>query len=68
VPWQYQENPDRKHKRGWDKPEPGFVNERGEIVAKCPTTISPQLANQLLNGGISFSHGTMAARVSRPNL
>jgi hypothetical protein len=55
VPWQYQESPDRKHKRGWNQPEPGFVNERGELVGKCPTTISPQLAEELLNEGLCFS-------------
>lgn len=55
MPWQYQENPDRKHKRAWDKPVPGFVHEGGEIVGKCPTTISPQLAANLLNDGIEFS-------------
>ena len=49
MPWEYEQNPDRKHKRNWDQPMPGFVEERGELVAKCPTTISLELARDLLN-------------------
>ena len=50
MPWEYEENPDRKHKRDWNEPVPGFVEHRGELVGKCPTTISVQLAKELLNG------------------
>jgi hypothetical protein len=49
MPWEYEENPDRKHKRDWDQPEPGFVAVGGELIAKCPTTISAQLASELIN-------------------
>jgi hypothetical protein len=55
MPWTYEENPDRKHKRRWENPEPGFVEEAGEIVGKCPTTIGVEVAEELLNAGIEYS-------------
>jgi hypothetical protein len=55
MPWVYEENPDRKHKRNWDQPMPGFVEEKGEIVGKCPTTITIGKAQELLNSGIPYS-------------
>jgi hypothetical protein len=54
VPWDYVENPDRKHKRGWDKPSPDFVEVNGELVGKCPTTITVEMATKLLNLGIPY--------------
>lgn len=55
MPWQYVESSDRKHKRGWNEPNPDFVDERGEKVGKCPTTISAALAEDLLNTGLAYS-------------
>jgi hypothetical protein len=54
MPWIYEENPDRKHKRNWDRPEPGFVRERGGVVGKCPTSVTIELAEMLLNNGIEY--------------
>ena len=54
MPWVYQENLDRKHKRGWDQPRPGFMEVKGEIVGKCPTTITVEKAEELLNSGIPY--------------
>jgi len=60
MPWQYEPSPDKKHKRQWDQAFPGFVLEGGEIVGKCPTTISgnPGLAEKLINdeNRIEYSH------------
>jgi hypothetical protein len=55
MPWVYEENPDRKHKRGWDQPRPDFLEVMGEIVGKCPTTITIGKAEELLNSGITYS-------------
>ena len=54
MPWVYQENQDRKHKRDWDQPRPDFVEVKGEIVEKCPTTITIEKAEELLNSGILY--------------
>jgi hypothetical protein len=55
VPWVHQENPDRKHKRNWDQATPGFVEEKGEIVGKCPATLTTERAEELLNSGIPYT-------------
>jgi hypothetical protein len=55
MPWIYEVNPDRKHKRGWNQPKPDFVDVNGEIVGKCPTTITIEKAEELLNTGIPYS-------------
>jgi hypothetical protein len=55
MSWTYAENPDRKHKRGWNQPIPGFEEVKGEPVGKCPTTITIETAAELLNSGISYS-------------
>ena len=55
MAWVYEENPDRKHKRKWDQPIAGFVEERGETVAKCPATMTVEAAEKLLNSGIPYS-------------
>jgi hypothetical protein len=54
MPWKYEESGDRKHKRGWNEPTPGFVEVDGEIVGKCPTTITTGKAEELLNSGIPY--------------
>jgi hypothetical protein len=55
MPWKYEESPDRKHKREWEGAEPGFVRERGDIVGKCPTSITIRSAEMLLNSGVEYS-------------
>lgn len=48
------ENPKRKHK--WDRDEAGFVKgPGGEIVAKCPSSMTNPEAETLLAGGIPWS-------------
>ena len=50
MPWIYEQDPRRKHKRHWDKDKAGFITESGgEFVGKCPTNISVEQAEQLLN-------------------
>ena len=49
MPWIYEPSPDKKHKRGWDQAQPGFVVEKGEEVGKCPANMSIETAETLLN-------------------
>jgi hypothetical protein len=54
--WKYLPSPDRKHKKGWDKNEPGFVDgPRGHKIGKCPKNMTVATAEKLLNNGIPFS-------------
>ena len=49
MPWIYEPSPDKKHKRGWDQAQPGFVVEKGEEVGKCPANMGVETAETLLN-------------------
>lgn len=50
MTWNYEADPRRKHKRGWDETFAGFVTEAGgEVVGKCPADMSMQKASELLN-------------------
>jgi len=49
MSWRYEPSPDRKHKRDWDRSEPGFVVIRGEEVGKCPTSLTIEQVELLLN-------------------
>lgn len=56
-PWKYQPDEDPKRKHHWKGIRAGFVTVRGEVVGKCPCTISLELAEHLLNtSGIPWSN------------
>jgi hypothetical protein len=68
MPWEYEPSPDGKHKRSWDQPVPGFVEKRGELVGKCPTTISctPGLAQHLINHEDTISYRPIRWQFAHP--
>jgi len=53
VPWEY-DSGEGTPKHRWNKPEAGWVKERGRLVSKCPNTITEELATNLLNSGIPY--------------
>lgn len=56
-PWRYEVDEERKRKHHWDRPVPGFVFVGHEDVpiGRCPSGMTTQEAENLLNdGGISF--------------
>jgi hypothetical protein len=50
--YQPDEEPKRKHR--WDEPRAGFVEVRGQPVAKCPAGLSNEEAERLLNEGVEY--------------
>lgn len=50
MPWAYEADPDRKHKRGWTRDEAGFMDgPGGEVIGKCPACMTTETAEELLN-------------------
>src|SRR5207237_601058 len=54
MPWVYEPDPARKHKRGWDKDHQGFVRVANSIVGKCPHGMTVDECRELLNTGIEY--------------
>ncbi len=53
--WLYQPDEDPKKKHHWNQGEAGFVTVGAIFVAKCPSNMSMQLAQELLDTGIEWS-------------
>lgn len=53
--WVYEPDEKPKRKHFWDKPLPGFILIQGNLVGKCPDTLSLEDAQRLLNEGIPYS-------------
>ena len=49
MPWVYEPDRDRKHKRNWRHNYAGFVEVANSVVAKCPHGMTPQECEHLLN-------------------
>ncbi len=48
--WRYEPDPRNKHKRRWTGAEAGFVaGDGGEVIGKCPSGMSLEQADALLN-------------------
>lgn len=44
-------------KHCWNMPKAKFVRQGSAVIGKCPSTLSKQLAEQLLNDGIGYPVG-----------
>jgi len=55
MPWEYEPDPARKHKRGWTHDFHGFVEVGNAVIGKCPHNLSSQSCEELLNNGIEYS-------------
>ncbi len=53
MPWQYDAGENR-HKHHWKNDYAGFMWQSNKFVGKCPKTMTPSLAEKLLNEGIPF--------------
>jgi hypothetical protein len=53
--WLYEPDEDPKRKHHWTRDEAGFVTVGAIFVGKCPSNMSIQLAQMLLNTGIEWS-------------
>lgn len=53
--WLYEPDEDPKRKHHWTQDEAGFVTVGAIFVGKCPSSMSIQLAQTLLNTGIEWS-------------
>lgn len=58
MPWKYDPG-ERRRKHKWHNDYAGFEVEGGVEVAKCPTTITQELAEQLLNTGVGWNNPSM---------
>jgi hypothetical protein len=67
MPWIYEPSPDRKHKRDWDRPRAGFVIENGEEVGKCPSNLTVEIAESLLNDGDRIEYSPLRWPNSYPD-
>jgi hypothetical protein len=55
-PWRYEPDEVPKRKHHWNRPEAGFAPGRGEpLVAKCPNTMSIEVAEALLEEAFPWS-------------
>ena len=62
APWRYKADEEPKRKHHWAEPYAGFIVEHGETVGKCPASISPALAERLLNTqGVPWSNPNLPA-------
>lgn len=60
--WKYQVDETRKRKHHWGNDWAGFVRESGEVVGKCPSSLTVSYAEQLLNTqGIPWSNPRLPA-------
>jgi hypothetical protein len=55
VPWKYDPG-ERRRKHKWDQDYAGFQVESNLRVGKCPVSITPDLAHELLNSGIPWTN------------
>lgn len=55
MPWKYDPG-ERRRKHKWHNDYAGFEVEGGVEVGKCPTTITQELAEQLLNTGVGWNN------------
>ena len=53
--WLYEPDEDPKRKHHWNQNEAGFVTVGAILVGKCPSGMSIQLAQTLLDTGIEWS-------------
>jgi len=51
VPYQYDRG-DHRYKHCWNNDHAGFVRDRGNLIGKCPKSITNALAESILNGAI----------------
>jgi hypothetical protein len=56
---------ERRRKHKWEKDYAGFEVEGGLEVGKCPTTVSLELAAQLLNTGVGWTNPNMPSEHPR---
>ena len=52
--WKYEPDEDPKKKHKWSKPVPGFVKVNGVTIGKCPSKMTNEEAEELLNQGIPW--------------
>jgi len=55
MPWLYEPDPQRKHKKGWTKNFPGFVTVANTVVSKCPHNLTDEICEELINKGVEYS-------------
>ncbi|MGH7150654.1 MAG: hypothetical protein ACREIU_08150 [Planctomycetota bacterium] len=56
APWRYEPDESPKRKHAWDRDEPGFLEvSPGQVVAKCPSGVTPREAQELLDQAIPWS-------------
>lgn len=54
VVWRYEPDEDPKWRHHWGEPRPGFVKVGQAVVGKCPSGMSVQDAEELLNAGVEY--------------
>lgn len=60
--WRYQTDETPKRKHHWNQAQAGFIREGGELVGKCPASITTAQAEQLLNAqGVSWHNPRLPA-------
>jgi hypothetical protein len=64
VPWKYDPG-EKRRKHKWQNDYAGFEVEGGVRVAKCPTTIMQELAEQLLNTGVGWENPNVPSSYPR---
>ena len=55
MPWEYEPDPERKHKKGWTSNSPGFVSVANVVVGKCPHDLTVEMCRELINNGVEDS-------------
>lgn len=54
MPWTYEPDPQRKHKKGWTNDFPGFVTVANTLVGKCPHNLTNEECEEFLNQGVEY--------------
>lgn len=67
MPWKYEVDEKPKRKHHWDQPFADFLKVHGVLIGKCPSNLSFEEAEKLLNEGVAYppdtSIGSAPARI-----
>jgi hypothetical protein len=64
MAWKYDPG-EKRRKHKWENDYAGFETEGGAEVGKCPSTITNQVAEELLNTGVPWTNPNMPADYPR---
>ena len=54
MPWVYEPDPQRKHKKGWTHNYSGYVVIANTIITKCPHNLTNATCTDLINNGVEY--------------